>query len=496
MKPSRRDVLRLLSLASASTMMWPRRALAAAPVPKRIVFYYAGATLRQVIANGDNPATIKSWWTPGLPAGAPDPTTITMPWSTSNHSLPDIHSPLSAFQKRMLYLDGLDMRSSFADPVGAVNAHIAGATHAMTGIGRQTAGLAGGLSIDQFIANAINTPKPLTALPSLELAISSDAYPYENEAQQSENSPLYAAAGQPISLATNPQHAYARLLPNGPNTGDAEAQARLAAQIKRQKGVLEFSAKRFSSVSAKLGPLDRARLDAHASSIRDLNNRLSLPMPSACVEPTQASVIGQVQGQQYGSKSFKAHTDVMYQLAQVALACDLTRVVSIIGGEIPPERYGYTPGMSGTSDFHDMCHKTNGINAPLADDVVAINTVKAAHVAEAELLAQFLTGLDSMLEADGTTLLDNTLVVWCHQLGAHDHSLQYLPYVLFGGLCGAVKTGRYVRYPRVADKSLWPIYSVGPAHNDLFVTLANLMGISTNTFGDPNICRGALPGLT
>ena len=61
---------------------------------------------------------------------------------------------------------------------------------------------------------------------------------------------------------------------------------------------------------------------------------------------------------------------------------------------------------------------------------------------------------------------------------------------------GAVKTGRYVRYPRAKDMNLWPTYSTGPAHNDLFVSLANLMGVQTSTFGNPAVCKGPLAGLT
>jgi hypothetical protein len=465
-------------------------------VPKRIVFYYTGGSLRQGAYNSTQglPSTVTSWWQPIVP-GAPDFHSITSPWSTTQHTLADAHAPLQTFKSRMLYLDGLDMRSSVVDPIDGANAHIAGATHALTAIGRQTPNLAGGISIDQFIAQGINSPSPVTLLPSLELGISSDSYPYENEQQQSTDAPLYAGAGQPITLATNPLHAYNRILPNGPSNTDAQAQAALALKIKHQKSVIDFAAGRFSALSARLGALDRARLDAHATALRDLDSRLSVPMNNQCTEPDSASIISQVQG---ATSNFHAHAKVMFQLAQVALACDLTRVVSIIGGDqIPYEDYGYTPGLSGSTDFHDLCHKTNGFGAPLAGDMAAVASVKAFQTAEAALLAQFLTGLGAIPEADGTTLLDNTLVVWCQQIAAHDHSLAYIPYVLFGGLGGTVNTGRYVRYPRVPDNMAWPMYSGGRGHNDLFVSLARLMGLTgTTTFGNPAVCQGALDGLT
>ena len=35
----------------------------------------------------------------------------------------------------------------------------------------------------------------------------------------------------------------------------------------------------------------------------------------------------------------------------------------------------------------------------------------------------------------------------------------------------------------------------GTPHNDLFVSLANAMGVAIDTFGDPGCCNGPLAGL-
>jgi hypothetical protein len=53
-------------------------------------------------------------------------------------------------------------------------------------------------------------------------------------------------------------------------------------------------------------------------------------------------------------------------------------------------------------------------------------------------------------------------------------------FMLAGGAGGALETGRYLERP---DKP----------HNDLLVTCCNLMGLAdVQTFGDPEICTGAL----
>ncbi len=189
----------------------------------------------------------------------------------------------------------------------------------------------------------------------------------------------------------------------------------------------------------------------------------------------------------------------MFQLIQVALACDLTRVVSIDldGYTIPYGDFGYTAGFLGsTGHSRSRAQDQRHPRRRYASDPTATAMMKAYHTAESALLAKLLTLLDSIPESDGTTLLDNTLVLWCGEIGAHDHSLDYLPYVLIGGTAHGLNQGRYVRYPRKVATTAWPLYSTGLPHNNLFVKLANLMGVSTNTFGQSSICTGALDGLT
>ncbi len=173
MKITRRNVLQLLGLAGAgyagASLLGASPVRAGNPtVPKRLVFFYTEhGTLKQFNDDG----TLKPFWVPTV-NGAPDALTIQKPWSTTDFTLRDIHQPLVARQKQILMLDGIDMVSANVDPTGAANAHIAGETHALIGANRQSAGVAGGPSIDQAIAKSLNSPSPLTVLPSLEAFVS------------------------------------------------------------------------------------------------------------------------------------------------------------------------------------------------------------------------------------------------------------------------------------------------------------------------------------
>lgn len=490
MKINRRNVLQLLGLAgaswAASSMLGSKPVRAGSPtIPRRVVFFYTEqGSLKQFNDDG----SLKQFWTPNV-AGAPDALSITKPWSTSTFDLLDVHQPLVPHQKKLLMLDGIDMISANVDPTGPSNAHINGETHALVAANRVAPSVAGGISIDQYIATSINSPSPVTVLPSLELFV--DQW---GGSSGGESSPIYAGAGMPLTISGDAGAAYDRMFPNGPQGQTAAEKAKAAKLLAQQNQALEAAYARFQATRAKASSLDRTRLDAHAAALKDLEKRLALAgAPASCTPPDKSITAGAMHNAD--AASYKANADVMMHLAQTALACDLARVTTLYFTQGPDDLYGYMP-VGGTTDFHDMVHKTNGVKPPLGDDPTAIGIVKGYHSYNASLFAKFLDLLDAIPEADGTTLLDNTLVVWCGQISGGDHSLDHIPYILGGAMGGAVKTGRYVRYPRKADMMNWPVYSTGPAHNDFFVALANLMGVQTSTFGNPAVCKGPLDGLT
>ena len=58
-----------------------------------------------------------------------------------------------------------------------------------------------------------------------------------------------------------------------------------------------------------------------------------------------------------------------------------------------------------------------------------------------------------------------------------------MPYILAGGSNLGIASGRLLDF-------------TGRGHTDLLVTLINLMGFDDTTFGVPEVCQGALAGLT
>ncbi len=97
-------------------------------------------------------------------------------------------------------------------------------------------------------------------------------------------------------------------------------------------------------------------------------------------------------------------------------------------------------------------------------------------------VAYLLEQLDSVVEGSGT-MLDHTVVVWVTELATPTH-LHYDTFtVLAGGCNGFFETGRYVRYPQTMPSPMANQPLIGPAHNQLLVSLLQAMGQTDTTFG-------------
>jgi len=100
-----------------------------------------------------------------------------------------------------------------------------------------------------------------------------------------------------------------------------------------------------------------------------------------------------------------------------------------------------------------------------------------------EQLAYLTKRLAETPEPGGSSLLDNTLIVWTNELGkGNSHTLDNIPFVLVGnGL--DFKMGRSLKFKNLP-------------HNRLLLSLAHGMGHDLKRFGNPDFCgAGGLPGL-
>jgi hypothetical protein len=430
-------------------IMAPRGRASAATMagPKRYINFFS--------PNG----TIYSNWAPT--AGA----------SPSSFTLSPILAPLAPNQSKIVVLDGL---SNTAAQNGAGDDHMRGMGTMLTGIELSPgttqggccapAGLAGGISVDQTIAGVIGTG---TKLKSLELGVESGSagtvWGYTS----------YAAASQPLPPDNNPASVFTRVF-SALGTSGSDAQ-RLAAE---RKSVLDAVIANYAQLSPKLGALDKSKLDAHLSNVRDLETRVTATtgaVGASCAKPTMPA------GDYQKNASFPAVGKLQMDLLSMAMACDLVRVASLqwensVGGT---QFTWVDPTI--TRGHHDMSHDDDS-NADTMDKLTKINTWYAQQL---NYLIDALAAIPEPTATGMGTMLDNTVIVWCNELAKgniHSHTPQ--PFVLAGGAGGALQTGRYLQFG--GGKT---------PHNNLLVSLVNMMGGTVKTFGNPAYCTGALTGL-
>jgi hypothetical protein len=119
---------------------------------------------------------------------------------------------------------------------------------------------------------------------------------------------------------------------------------------------------------------------------------------------------------------------------------------------------------------HDYSHDPDS-STEAQQNLVKINQWYAAQVAD------LITSLKAVKEGAGT-MFDNTLILWCNELGnGNNHSKEKLPMLLAGNAQGYFKTGQAVQLP------------AGTPQNRLLLSLCHGMGMTdVTTFGNAKFC--------
>jgi hypothetical protein len=440
-----------LPFLDAMSTLRPRRARAAGVAKRFIVFFSA---------NG----TIMNNWAPG--------------GGETDFTLSPILASLAPHRDRLLILRGLNNEVSYNSP--GSNGHDLSMGTMLTampmiigpsGLGRADHiidGTAGGPSIDQVIAKSIGAGKRFT---SLSLGVQSTSTILEPMVTKM----AYRGSSDPVVPEDDPGRAFTTLF------GDTQAsQAAVLATQKRRGTVLDAVLADLTSLSAKVGAGDKVKLDAHATSIRELEKQLLTvgsttsscrgvtPMaptvsltPRSCLQDARpATCVG----------DFPTIGAAQMQILTLALACDLTRVATIQWSTA--ESTVVHSELTITNEHHKMSH----------DDVNNAPQLTQVNTWYAQQFGALLDKLAAVTDADGQTLLDGSVVFWVNELSAGQiHNRRDLPYVLAGQGNGALRPGRY-------------LHNAGDPHNKLFAAFLNMFGISATGFGDPRY-PGVLTGL-
>ncbi len=390
-------------------------------------------------------------------------------------SLGRILQPLAAHVGQMVVLKGVDMLSTVSDQLGTTTAkpggpHMKGPGAMLTGGSLLTgsfqgaggpAGNADRVSVDQFIAQRIGTKTPF---PSLEFGV-----------HVAGGAPLncisYAAANQPNVPIGDPTQMYARMFANSSLTA-----SQLQQLLVDRKSVLDFLQSDISTLQTRLTAADKARLDAHLTGIRTMEQQLT-NAASACQTPAAPTAIDP-----NVMANFPTIAKTQMDLMLLALSCGMTNVATFMFANADswqwyPFATGYPAGSSpaGANEEHHGTSHCSDSDSANVENLVLMNVW---HGMQVNYMLDFLAKTP---ESDGSMMLDNTVLLWGNELGVgNTHDYKNIPWLVAGGGGGTIKSGRYLQFPDVP-------------HNNLLVSLCNAMGFSdVTTFGIPGVCTGPL----
>jgi hypothetical protein len=278
-------------------------------------------------------------------------------------------------------------------------AHQASASFLTGAQGAGRPGFKNEISLDQLAAEHIGTE---TRLPSLSLS--------------GEGTGLsWTRTGAPVPAYTSPSRVFAKLfLAESPE--EEKAQARRLAD---GRSILDDVAAEAKKLGSGLGSEDRGKLDEYATSVRDLEKRLTqdeiwFKKPKPKVDAKQPTDIQQ-------AADLLGRTKLIFDLTHLALETDSTRLITImLGGST------HAPPIPGVNlGHHDLSHHGKDPNKLAQLKIVELETMKTF---------RDLLGKLKATKEEGATLLDRTTIFLGSNLGdGSSHAVKNLPVLVAGG---------------------------------------------------------------
>jgi hypothetical protein len=309
-----------------------------------------------------------------------------------------------------------------------------------------------GVSVDQIAAEKIGD---LTRIDSLQLGTEpgrlygscDTGYPCAYQYNLS-----WASETTPLPPEVNPRLVFERLFGSADAGGATEAAARLA----RRKSVIDFVLDDVKRLNTRLGRNDRAKVDEYLGAVRKLERQIEkaerFRLPAAQ---------GDAPAESYAEH--REHVEIMYELIALAFETDSTRVVTFPvaweGSNRPFLELGILEG------HHYLTHHSGN-----EEKILKVAKIERWYM---ERFATFLRRLDAMKDPDGTSVLQNSMIVYGSAVGdGNRHNHDELPVVLAGGGGGTVHAGRHFRL-----KDSTPM-------TNLYLAMLDRMGVPARQFGD------------
>ena len=396
--------------------------------------------------------------------------------------LPSILRPLEFAKEDLLVLSGL----SQGGRSDGVNSHECCAFKHLTAsefVKREGGRIYAGVSVDQAAAQAIGSQ---TYLPSLEIGQTNQETRYS-----------FRSAEVNLPYENNPRLVFERMfhgrkpvVPNWANrskTVGGGAQSK-QAEVSDDRSVIDLVLNQAKDLRGNLGRSDQQKLDGYLDSVRSVEKRLAFiesrhqqeiadlasPGPSKLNVPADLPMDGMsiwhiIQPLENDPEKHADYIRLMADLMILAFQTDTTRVCTLAAGD---DGYMF-PGVVTVGyerHCHTLEHQGNAGN-PEEADPIAREACRQIHQWYTVLFSEMVKKMKSINEG-GSTLLDNTMLLYTSYMADGGHGQNNYPFVLVGNAQGTLKTGRHVKFDNKA-----------PTGN-LYAEMLRRMGAPVDHFGD------------
>jgi hypothetical protein len=400
--------------------------------------------------------------------------------------LPSILRPLEAHKSELLVISGL---SQLGKQSGGGNAHTHCAGLHLTGakefvwegkVPKST------ISVDQAAAAA---QAGETILPSLELGQPNGEQTYS-----------WSAGGTVVPYEGDPKQVFDRLFkgrtPTVPtwtrdkkakSTGSAKPKAAPAASDERL--VIDLVLEDAKALQKRLGKADQNRVGEFIEAVHSLETRIAKMDQRAAAESAdrggKASDLTLPKDdkgwkQRWNGQDVEMRADyieLMTTLGILAMQTDTTRVVTMSFGD-DGELWDGVVTVSNEFHHHTLEHQANA-NPVSKADPLSREACRQIHQWYSTQFAKVLAKMRAIDEA-GSTLLDNTMLLYTSYMANGGHGTQDYPVLLAGRAKGTIKPGRHVAMPMDT-----------PVAN-LYLEMLDRMGDRRESFGGSTARLGQL----
>lgn len=277
----------------------------------------------------------------------------------------------------------------------------------------------------------------------------------------------YRGSGDPVTAENDPWLAYQDMI--GLAGADAAERDRILA---RRQSVLDLVSDEMDALRVHtLSKADRDKLDMHFTALRELETSLGtalLPYETvAALSAIDPNLVA-------ADESFKEMGRLQIEVLALAIAVGYTNVATLQWGPGAAGPVFRWDGMEHEYDHHKISHG-NTHDDSSGDPIEGWQEMQAdIDRWYAERFRMLLERLDAYAEADGSTVLDNSAVVWMNEMSDGSiHEFRDLPVIIAGSCGGFFRMGEHIKVTREDEL----INEADAPHNKLLTTLLDAVGV-------------------